>query len=67
MKNIRFLSENFHFLVVKFSGYLNRLVFVMCTFQNSLRIIRVVSLEPILQYLMILYVWIAKFLIRLRG
>ena len=30
MKNIRFfLSENFHFLVVKFSVYLNRLVFVM--------------------------------------
>ena len=24
-----FLSENFHFLVVKFSVYLNRLVFVM--------------------------------------
>ena len=24
-----FLSENFHFLVVKFSDYLNRLVFVM--------------------------------------
>ena len=31
MKNIRiFLSENFHFLVVKFSVYLNRHVFVMC-------------------------------------
>ena len=30
MKNIRiFLFENFHFLVVKFSVYLNRLVFVM--------------------------------------
>ena len=30
MKNIRvFLSENFHFLVVKFSVYLNRHVFVM--------------------------------------
>ena len=30
MKNIRiFLSENFHFSVVKFSVYLNRLVFVM--------------------------------------
>ena len=30
MKNIRiFLSENFHFLVVKFSVYLNRSVFVM--------------------------------------
>ena len=30
MKNIRiFLSENFHFLVVKFSVYLNRNVFVM--------------------------------------
>ena len=25
-----FLSENFHFLVVKFSVYLNRHVFVMC-------------------------------------
>ena len=29
MKNIRILSENFHFLVVKCSIYLNRLVFVM--------------------------------------
>ena len=30
MKNIRiFLSENFHFLMVKFSVYLNRRVFVM--------------------------------------
>ena len=30
MENIRFfLSENFHFLVVKFSVYLNRHVFVM--------------------------------------
>ena len=30
MKNIRvFLSENFHFLVVMFSVYLNRRVFVM--------------------------------------
>ena len=30
MKNIRiFLSEKFHFLVVKFSVYLNRHVFVM--------------------------------------
>ena len=34
MKTIRFfLSENFHFFVVKFSVYLNRLVFVVnyCT------------------------------------
>ena len=31
MKNIRFffLSENFQFLVVKFSMYLNRRVFIM--------------------------------------
>ena len=30
MKNIRaFLSVNFHFLVVKFSVYLNRRVFIM--------------------------------------
>ena len=28
MKNIRTLSENFQFLVVKFSIYLNRLVFI---------------------------------------
>ena len=33
MKNIRFLSENFQFLEVKFSIYLNRRVFVMlCRF-----------------------------------
>ena len=31
MKNIRILSESFHFLVVKFSVYLNRHVFVMDT------------------------------------
>ena len=29
MKNISFLSENFQFLMVKFSIYLNRRVFVM--------------------------------------
>ena len=29
MKNIRFLSENFQFLEVKFSIYMNRRVFVM--------------------------------------
>ena len=29
MKNIRILSENFQFLVVKFSIYLNRLGFLM--------------------------------------
>ena len=29
MKNIRLLSENFHFLMVKFTVYLNRHVFVM--------------------------------------
>ena len=33
MKNIKkSLSENFHFLVVKFSIYLNRRVFVMSDF-----------------------------------
>ena len=33
MKNIKkLLSENFHFLVVKFSIYLNRRVFVMYQF-----------------------------------
>ena len=31
MKNIRFLSKNIHLLVVKFSVYLNRLVFVTCS------------------------------------
>ena len=38
MKNIRvfFLSENFHFLVVNFSIYLNRRVFVMHTYPNNL-------------------------------
>ena len=29
-----FLSENFHFLVVKFSVYLNRGVFVMSSFKT---------------------------------
>ena len=36
MKNIRvFLSENFQFLEVKFSVYLNRRVFVMCKSSKS--------------------------------
>ena len=33
MENIRFLSENFQFLEVKFSIYLNRHVFVMSGYQ----------------------------------
>ena len=40
MKNIRILSENFQFLVVKFSIYLNRRVFVMnkkCTNKKELQ------------------------------
>ena len=57
-----FLSENFHFLVVKFSVYLNRRVFVMAlkgrnlfpfkvySFSKEIRIDfdRVVSLESVL-------------------
>ena len=39
MKNIRFLSRNFHFLVVKFSVYLNRHVFVMGLFARPLSVI----------------------------
>ena len=36
MKNIGiFVSENFQFLEVKFSIYLNRSVFVMCTSRKS--------------------------------
>ena len=35
MKNIRFLSENFQFLEVKFSIYLNRRVFVMYSYGAS--------------------------------
>ena len=36
MKNVRvFLSENFQFLEVKFSIYLNRRVFVMCRKKGS--------------------------------
>ena len=34
-KNIRILSENIQFLVVKFSIYLNRRVFVICTVFHS--------------------------------
>ena len=38
MKNIRlFLSENFPFLVVKFSIYLNRRVFVMGFYNTDFR------------------------------
>ena len=35
MKNSRILSENFHFSGVKFSVYLNRLVFVMIEARSS--------------------------------
>ena len=35
-----FLSENFHFLVVKFSVHLNRLVFVMLGGKVRRRMIR---------------------------
>ena len=39
MKNIRiFLSENAHFLVVKFSVYLNRHVFVMSVILNIIKV-----------------------------
>ena len=38
-ENIRiFLSENFHFLVVKFSVYLNRRVFVMARSRVRVRV-----------------------------
>ena len=35
MKNISFLSDFFQFLVVKFSIYLNRRVFVMSNFRSG--------------------------------
>ena len=35
MKNIKFLSENLKFLVVKFSIYLNRRVFVMHSIEDG--------------------------------
>ena len=35
MKNIVFVSENFQFLEVKFSIYLNRSVFVMLDFKGE--------------------------------
>ena len=36
MKNIRiFLSDNFHFFVVKFSVYLNRHVFIMWVLNDT--------------------------------
>ena len=45
MKNIRiFLSENFHFLVVKFSVYLNRHVFVKVFTFNARVLQKVLSL-----------------------
>ena len=40
MKNIRFfLSENFQFLEVKFSIYLNRCVFVMLAFFYYIKVV----------------------------
>ena len=48
MNNMRiFLSENFHFLVVNFSMYLNRHVFIMPNYQSLLLIIHVLKLEAI--------------------
>ena len=43
MKISVFLSENFHFLVVKFSVYLNRLVFVMSHFSWSGLVLKAVK------------------------
>ena len=42
MKISEFLSENFHFLVIKFSVYLNRLVFVMNYQTNAVDIDHIV-------------------------
>ena len=55
MKNIRgFLSENFQFLEVKFSIYLNRRVFVMettfCCIGSGLRLFAQVCLSLFLDY-----------------
>ena len=43
-----FLSENFHLLVVKFSVYLNRHVFLM-VYQNSQILVRVVDVFSLLK------------------
>ena len=43
MKNIRILFENFHFLVVKFSEYLNRHVFVMTYTDELINLVYVTS------------------------
>ena len=46
MKNIRFfLSDNFQFLVVKFSVYLNRFVFVMERERTSILVLCVLGLQ----------------------
>ena len=46
MKNIRiFLSENFPSLVVKFSIYLNRRVFVMTVHTSECQGLRIVELD----------------------
>ena len=45
MKNIRvFLPENFRFLEVKFSTYLNRRVFVMRSRDKEIKVIVVIAL-----------------------
>ena len=45
-----FLSENFHFLVVKFSVYLNRRDFVICSSSLLLSVIASVLLCLIISY-----------------
>ena len=44
-KKIEFLSENFQFLVVKFSIYLNRRVFVMISLSSALLAQRVININ----------------------
>ena len=55
MKNIsNFLSENFQFLVVKFSIYLNRRVFIMFSYRFSAQSHQGLIFFYLLQYLMFL-------------
>ena len=50
MKISEFLLENFHFVVVKLSVYLNRLVSVMTSFQMGTKT-NLIELSPLNVYL----------------
>ena len=71
MKNIRIFSENFQFLVVKFSIYLNRSVCVMLnrpvvfTSVRSKAVVQVLSVLCVTYWLLVLFLCFVPFFVSL--